>query len=896
MIHRIGREAPESDGSVMSLTFESYWPLLFLPALGYVWWVRRNSHTSLSSTHLNLLGGLRVAVVLLLVLSLMRPHLNRPGSGISTVFLVDVSRSIAPEFLSAAIRWSGDAVEKGKPEHARFIGFAAQSAVVARAEELGSLAVYDGVSMESGAKPAPRGIDQSGTNIERAVRQAMSSFAPHTLKRLVLITDGHETEGDLASVVPELAAQNVRVFAVPAAVRGEGDCWIERIEVPPDVRAKERAEIEVVVFSRTKKAADIVLETSAARLAEKKLDLEPGFTRVKFETRLPEAGLVDLQARIETASDPFHGNDSRVETVSVEAPTRVLYVEGTTSSAGYLKNALTTEGLDVTVVPASGAAAAASRLDSYDAVILSDVAAKSLDQKTMLRLESYVRDDDGGFIFASGETSYGEEGYSDSIIERILPVTFRVEEKWKDLSLIIVLDKSYSMYGRKIALAKEATKAALDLLEETHRFGVVTFDWNPYTTIPLQLATNKENIKEGISRIQASAQTNIYPALERAFEQLLESPSKVKHVILLSDGKTYPDDYEELVKRMTEKDITVSTVAVGEEADRELLKDIADWGKGRSYFIEDAEKVQQIFIEETQIALEATLVEKSFHPVVKREIEALRGIDFSKAPALKGYVSTVARDTAEVILEATDEDPLLARWHYGIGRSVMFTSDVKNRWATDWLKWDGYGKFWSQLVRETARRHHGAEVDFQVTRKGNAAEVELSVVDDTGHYPKGIEPALRVTGPKSGAGSGAGSGAVPMRQTAPGRYRASIPVSISPGSPWKFELSGDGLPQEALARTGRTRTVFYPYPDEYRFYPPDIEKLETVARETGGKVSPEIEDIFRVDGERASVPTALAPIFVPMALLLYFLDVAVRRAPWIWNRLQSRPAPRRVAE
>jgi len=117
-------------------------------------------------------------------------------------------------------------------------------------------------------------------------------------------------------------------------------------------------------------------------------------------------------------------------------------------------------------------------------------------------------------------------------------VEFRVEEKWKDLSLVIVLDKSYSMYGKKIALAKEATKAALDLLEETHRFGVVTFDWNPYVTIPLQLATNKDWIKDGISRIQASAQTNIYPALERAFEQLLESPSKVKHVILLSDGKT----------------------------------------------------------------------------------------------------------------------------------------------------------------------------------------------------------------------------------------------------------------------------------------------------------------------------------------------------------------------
>ncbi|MGH9391907.1 MAG: VWA domain-containing protein, partial [Vicinamibacteria bacterium] len=394
-------------------------------------------------------------------------------------------------------------------------------------------------------------------------------------------------------------------------------------------------------------------------------------------------------------------------------------------------------------------------------------------------------------------------------MERILPVEFRVEEKWKDLSLVIVLDKSYSMYGKKIALAKEATKAALDLLEETHRFGVVTFDWNPYVTIPLQLATNKDWMKDGISRIQASAQTNIYPALERAFEQLLESPSKVKHVILLSDGKTYPDDYEELITRMTEKEITVSSVAVGEEADRELLGDIARWGNGRSYFIEDAEKVQQIFIEETQIALEATLVEESFSPLVKREIEAFRGIDFEKAPPLKGYVSTLPRDAAEVILEAQDEDPLLARWHYGIGRSVMFTSDVKNRWAADWLNWEGYGKFWSQLVRETARRSHGAEVDFKVDRRGNAAEVELSVVDESGHYPRGLEPALRVIGPSADVRT------VPLRQTAPGRYRVSVPVSISASSPWRFELDAEGIPEKALDQTGRTRTLFYPYPDEY---------------------------------------------------------------------------------
>ena len=865
----------------MSLTFESYWPLALFPAFLYLWWVRRRTATSLTRRHLEVLGLLRASVVLLLVLALMRPHLNRPGTGISTVFLLDVSRSIAPEFLSAAIQWSGEAVERGEPEHARFIGFAANSRMVERAAELPSLAVYDGAAMESGAAPPPPGaVDQSGTNIERAVRQALASFAPASLKRLVLVTDGHETEGSVLSLLPELEAASVRVFTVPAAVRAEGDSWIERIEVPPDVRAGETIDVAVVVFSRAAKKASVALETSSSRLARREIELAPGFSRISFETRLPEAGLVDLQARIETDQDPFRGNDSRVETVTVAPPIRVLYVEGHLPSASYLRKALESDGLEVTVIPGTAVSSAASRFATYDAVILSDVSAKSLDPRAMIALETYVRDQDGGLIFAAGETSYGEEGYTDTVVERILPVEFRVEEKWKDLSLIVVLDKSYSMYGKKIALAKEATKAALDLLEETHRFGVVTFDWNPYVTIPLQLATNKEWIKDGISRIQASAQTNIYPALERAFEQLLESPSKVKHVILLSDGKTYPDDYEELLTRMTEKEITISSVAVGEEADRELLANIAEWGNGRSYFIEDAERVQQIFIEETQIALEATLVEESFSPVVKREIEAFRGIDFEAAPPLKGYVSTLPRDAAEVILEAQDEDPLLARWHYGIGRSVAFTSDVKNRWAVDWVNWEGYGKFWSQLVRETARRNHGAEVDFKVDRRGNAAEVELSVVDERGRYPRDLEPALRITGPSADVRT------VPLRQTAPGQYRASVPVSISASSPWRFELDAEGIPEEALGQAGRTRTVFYPYPDEYRFYPPDVEKLEALSRETGGKVGPAIEEIFEVGDERASVPTTLAPWLTGMALVLYLLDIAVRRMPWLWQKLQ----------
>ncbi len=864
----------------MSLSFETYWPLLLLPAVVYLWWVRKRTETSLTERHVTLLTIVRSSVVVLLVLALMRPHFNRPSSGISTVFLVDVSRSISPEFLSAAIRWSADAVRDGKPDHARFIGFAAQASMVERAEELGSLAVYDGASLESGIRVTPGAIDQSATDIERAVRQAMASFAPHRLKRLVLVTDGHETDGELATTVSELREQGVRVFTMPAAVRAEGDSWIENLEVPTDVRAEETMEVGVVVFSRTPQQATVGLETASLELAKKTAELEPGFNRIVFEVRLPDEGVVDLQARIETPSDPFRVNDHRLETIQVGPRPRVLYVEGHPPSAFYLKSALESEGIEVTRMATSQLSASRERFGDFEAILLSDVPAGSMDEATMRSLESYVRDEAGGLVFAAGETSYGEGGYSDTTVERILPVEFRVEEKWKDLSLIVVLDKSYSMYGRKIALAKEATKAALDLLEDTHRFGVVTFDWNPYTTIPLQTALNKERIKDGISRIQASAQTNIYPALERAFEQLVESPSKVRHVILLSDGKTYPDDYEELVERMTDEEITVSTVAVGEEADQELLAEIATWGNGRSYFIKDAARVQQIFIEETQIALEATIVEESFQALLKRDVEAVRGIDFDTAPALMGYVSTLAKETAEVILEAQGEDPLLARWHYGMGRTVMFTSDVKNRWAVDWLNWEGYGPFWAQTIRSTMSRSRGADVDFRVERRGQAAEIDLLIVDEEGRFPRGLTPTFEVTDPSTSAVR-----TVAMHQTAPGAYHASLPLSVSSVSPWRFELSAEGLPEGTYGARRHTRAIYYPYPDEYRFYPPDTEKLEQLAKETGGVFRPEIRDIFADFDERASVPTELAPFLALVALILYLVDIALRRAPWLWQRL-----------
>ena len=128
-------------------------------------------------------------------------------------------------------------------------------------------------------------------------------------------------------------------------------------------------------------------------------------------------------------------------------------------------------------------------------------------------------------------------------------------------------------------LAKEAAKAALGMLNEQHRFGLVAFDWHTHEIVPLQFVREQGRLADRVDRIEASAQTNFYPALEACLDQLSEVQSEVKHVILVSDGRTYPDEYERLVRRMRQEEITVSTVAIGVESDRELLADIADWGR-----------------------------------------------------------------------------------------------------------------------------------------------------------------------------------------------------------------------------------------------------------------------------------------------------------------------------
>ncbi len=387
--------------------------------------------------------------------------------------------------------------------------------------------------------------------------------------------------------------------------------------------------------------------------------------------------------------------------------------------------------------------------------------------------------------------------------------------------------------------------------------------------MPLQPAANRERIIAAIRAIVPSGHTNLYPAVEEAYRAFLTSKAEMKHVLVLSDGRTYPDEYETLVGKMVGAKMTVSGVALGEDADRELIANLAKWGRGRTYIVDRAAEVPQVFVKETQRATRSTFVEQPFRPIVKKPVEALAGIDLAQAPRLAGYARAQAKDTAEVILTAgEDEDPILVRWQYGLGRAVAFTSDVKDRWAHGWISWRGYGKFWTQVVRQTMRRDdeaaRGGPPAMRVTRDGDLARIAVTMLDARGAPRNLAPPRVEVVG------SDGRVSAIEARQTGPGVYEAVAPIGAGD---YTFRVRGAADAPAALVE----RVLAASPPLERRFMPPDEALLKAISRDTGGVFNPRPREVAADMGDRVSVGAPLWPWLAGLAALLWLADLALRR-------------------
>ncbi|MCC7548763.1 MAG: VWA domain-containing protein [Burkholderiales bacterium] len=887
------------------MSIDALWPLWFLTALPALWWLTwrdRRAHGRRRLWSACLLRSLAFALV---IAALVRPAALCPVDEVSVVYALDLSHSVRARDIDAALRWIDTADAAHRPGQSRIVAFADGARLLDTTAAVRDLALADGDSADADT------IDRTATDLEQALRTALHGFAPAHARRLVLISDGRQTQGDVWRAMPALRAAGVRVYTLPLDVGEPADAWIEAIDLPEHVRAREPTPVTVRVFARTPGRARVTLQQTGQPPLQREVDLVAGSNAMAFEPRFARTGESGLRARVAASGDSIADNDEMATGVWVERPVRALLVEGG-AAAPYLADALRAQGIEV---QAARADALAARLQEVDTVVLSDVAPERLDNQTAANLETFVRDAGGGLVFAAGENTYGKDGFAGSAIERVLPVTFEARRKKRELDLVLLIDRSHSMRGRKLELAKSAALGTLDLLQPEHRLGVVAFDAKPHPVVPLDAVGNKRRAEDLILSMTASGQTNVYNALLQARTMLAGSKAQTRHVILLSDGVTASaplsertsnsERAQETIRRVREEamrregqviepiesnqqpalegftafaqeladeGITLSTVAIGEKPDLLLLETLAEAARGKHYVALSDAEIPGLFVAEARRLLGESIVETTFQAQRRAASALTAGVAFENSPPLHGYVAVRAKGVAEVLLNATQDKPLLVATQYGLGRTVAFMSDVKNRWAAQWLSWPGYGRLWAQVVRGVARPPFDA-LTWRVQRDQREAVITL-VGQDAAGFRTALAPQVRVRTPDGGENT------LLLRQTGAGEYRVRVPLALARWQQYRFEvLAGGGIDTRAAARLG-TRTLYYAHADEFRSRAPDAALLAALSVQSGGRPGALPAEIFdpREDGGTRARP--LWPWLLGAALLVYLIEIAVRRVPW----------------
>jgi uncharacterized membrane protein len=561
--------------------------------------------------------------------------------------------------------------------------------------------------------------------------------------------------------------------------------------------------------------------------------LKAGANEVNFHQSLKERGSHTFELLVEARDDTLAENNLLQGVVEVQGPPRVLLLSGERESQRVLARVLQVQGYAVVESAPEGNLLTLPELSSFDLVVLDNVPAFQLSYAKMETLEKYVRDLGGGLLVIGGSQSYGAGGYYRTPLERLLPVDMRPPARLDlpHVALLFVLDKSGSMGAgpegsTKLDLAKAAAIAAADVMNPTDQVGILSFDAAWDWTLPFRPIGKGEWISEGLASLQSDGGTDLYKAMTEAYRGITTKQAAIKHVIVLSDGLTDKADFHSLVQRMVRDGITVSTVSVGNDADVQLMADIAKDGKGRGYVALDPRTIPQIFTTETLLISRDLLVEKLVTPSIVSTVGPLKGIVQSNLPSLRGYVLTYPKRSAELLMKA-DTDPLLISWRYGLGRVMAFTSDLSGRWGKDWVTWHGFPQWASQLARDTLRKLVDTRnrTDFQP--EGESVKIIADFVSKDDRFMNHLKLKGNITSPNQTTQEQT------FQQTAPGRYEG------------KFTPSQRGvhfLTMYAEGKTGEApspvATIPYvaPYPKEYRELKPNMALLSRLAEETGGKM------------------------------------------------------------
>jgi len=848
-------------------------------------------------------GGLalRVLLLTLVILALAGIQIRTPADNLTVVFVLDVSDSVTPEEQAR-----GEVIIQ---EAVNTMPNGDQAAIVVFGEE----ALVEQLASETRRLPDIASVPiTTRTDIAAALQLALALFPDEGAKRMVLLSDGRQNIGQAINQAELAAAHGIELTFVPLGeLNADTEVLLASLEAPVSVRQGQNFNLTAVIQSNTAAQAELRIFGDGQLLQSLDVALEEGTNRFGIPVEAGESGFRRFSAQIIPDSDIRLQNNQASAFTVVHGPPQVLIIEGaqddgaTQNPAEAFAEALTAAEMQITTLPASEIPTSLTALANYDAVILVDVPATSVPTEAMEALQVYVRDLGRGLLMTGGEQSFGAGGYLRTPLEEALPVYMDVRNKEQEanLALVLAVDKSGSMgrchcdnpdlnqtYTRqesgqpKVDIAKEAIMRAAGALGNMDFLGVVAFDNAARWAVETQKLVDPNTLENAIGGIPAQGQTNLQTGVEAAYDSLLGVEAQRKHIILLTDGWVHETSLLSKASEMQEAGITLSVVAAG-GGSALYLEELAQKGGGTYYPAVDILRVPDFFLKETVTAVGRYIIEEPFYPLPGMSSPIMNNLDTTRLPPLYGYNGTTPKGTARLDLITPQGDPLLATWQYGLGRAAAWTSDVENRWATQWLAWEEFPSFAAQLVGWTLPAPQVEGLTAATRVEENRGIIELEALDESGEPLNFLYAHAALVGPDLSVNESE------LMQVGPGRYQAEVELS-QPGT-YLVRLGvneGDeSLGQEILG-------LVVPYSPEYRAAGLDLPFLNELARITGGKELAEPLVAFIHDLEATAKAREIWQPLLLIVALLFPLDVAIRRvmlgrsdyekaATWVQRRL-----------
>ena len=710
----------------------------------------------------------RALAIVLLVLGLCRPYWLTPSSDLHLVLLVDMSDSVDLDAIVSAAGEVERTIAALEPSDSWSL-FAVGSE--ARPFESPSRIVD---TVEEWRKGIKDDDFRSQSRLADALLETRLAFPAGKSRRVVLWSDGRETDGDLAAAVEQLANEQTDVRFRALEPLRHPEAGVIRLEpTTPNAFQGEVVRLRAHVVTNRDMSAEVRIIHNGIAEASKRVELRDGKPNpLEFDVEMRAAGASRYLAEVVPADDYFPLNNQAGTTVNVSGQPRVLVLHQEPRQMRPLARAMKEQGIEFDVRGRLGLPNSLEEVLAFDAVVLADLPATDLSPRQMDMLKRYVVDFGGGLMMLGSGNSFGLGGYFKTPVEEVLPLVSRFEkEKEKPaLAMVLVIDKSGSMNGMPIMLARQAAKAAVELLSARDLIGVVGFDGAPQLVSELRSAADVDTVHAAIDSLQAGGGTYMYPAMAMGLDMLESAPTKIRHMIVLSDGQTQPADHQSLAQEAADAGITVSTVALG-GADKHLLASIAEIGRGRYYETDDPSNVPQIFTKETMQASKSAIKEDLYGAVQTGDHPVLAGFTDSELPFSLGYVMTETKPTAQLLLAAETGDPLLAVGRYGLGMGFAFTSDLTEKWGGEWLAWDGCGRFWSQMFRGLLRKADATGLNVDSRARGDYWHVELKRHDEAG------APIANIDWEAAASDQYGKQSEVEVREVGLGRYCTEIPLA-----------------------------------------------------------------------------------------------------------------------